>query len=272
MRRHHLIVVLGGMAVVSAMPAHADIGLASHRAVYELRLVEARETGGVRGASGRFAMEFQQSACEGARTVYRQVMALDNENGARTVIDFRNTTVERADSFDFTSETLIDGKSTTKLSGKAERTREGLQVLMTEPGELEAGIPGPAVMFPVEHTTALLKAAREGRAVVTTRVYDGSEPGDEAFETFSMVGERKELDGEAASMLRKARLDDGAVWPITVSFFENQPGAVDQAPKFLYTGDMLDNGIVTSVRFDYITFSVQGRLVEIEALAPKPCP
>ena len=57
--------------------------LASHRAVYELRLAQSRGNSSTMSARGRILYDFSGNACEGYALQFRQVSELDNGEGMR---------------------------------------------------------------------------------------------------------------------------------------------------------------------------------------------
>src|SRR5258708_621077 len=80
-----------------AGPAAAQGGavtLASHRAIYDLKLSQTRGKRPMQSVRGRILYDFSGSVCEGYVLKFRQVSQLDNGEGKVAVSDLRATTWE----------------------------------------------------------------------------------------------------------------------------------------------------------------------------------
>src|SRR5271166_2150212 len=108
MRIHSLLFVAGCSLVAfgpaGAAPAMTEVGkaevsapapLGSHKAIYDLRLLEGAGTKAPASASGRIAFDFS-SACEGYAQTLRQVVDMQPQEGERQVTETRTTTYEDA--------------------------------------------------------------------------------------------------------------------------------------------------------------------------------
>ena len=85
---------------LAASPAWAQGGapsLASHRAVYDLKLSNSRGKRGMQAARSRILYDFTGSACEGYALQFRQVSELDSGEGKVIVSDLRATSWEDGD-------------------------------------------------------------------------------------------------------------------------------------------------------------------------------
>ncbi|WP_188410094.1 EipB family protein [Agaricicola taiwanensis] len=270
MRSHLLLVPL---ALAATLPAFAaEPRLASHRAVYELTLSNAREAGGVREVSGRIAMEAREKNCRDFELTYRQVMRMAPNEGTPNVIDFRSTTQESTDgkTFSFDNKTFVNGEPDSTVTGKGEKTAQHASISLTSPGEREVTL-GDATVFPTQHMKLVLDAAHQGRSTISVPVYDGTDPGDVVTDTVAFIGEFREPDPRNEELLAKENLGDQKVWPVSIGYFEKTEVREDQRPKFVYTAELMDNGITPSVTLDYGTFVVEGRLVELELFPLSDC-
>ena len=61
----------------AAAPRAAAVALASHRAVYDLKLASTRGKRAMNAVRGRILYDFSGSACEGYALQFRQVSELD---------------------------------------------------------------------------------------------------------------------------------------------------------------------------------------------------
>ncbi len=78
-----LALACGGALASRAHALTPSVGLASHRAVYELTLAQSAHgnNSSTVSARGRILYDFTGSACEGYKLEFRQVSELDNGEG-----------------------------------------------------------------------------------------------------------------------------------------------------------------------------------------------
>jgi len=198
--------------------------LASHRAIYELKLAQTRGNSPAAAARGRILYDFSGNACDGYALHFRQVSELDNGEGKVTLSDLRSTTWEdgAAKKFIFKSQNYLNETLVDTVDGEAEREPDKVAVSLTEPAakkfDLEA-----AMVFPTDHMRRIIEAAREDKNILELPVYDGSEKGEKVYNTLTVIGpaiapnERVPTDaaaGEPALATLKR-------WPVTVSYFDN---------------------------------------------------
>ena len=131
MRRISILFVtactLANLMPASAGPAISDATkpeatstpLASHKAIYELRLLEGAGTKAPAGASGRIAFDFS-SACEGYAQTLRQIVDMQPQEGERQVTETRTTTYEDAHGADFRFNIASAGGKDDEVDGHAE--------------------------------------------------------------------------------------------------------------------------------------------------------
>ncbi len=124
----------GGSGQFSASALTPAGELASHRAVYELKLLQARGNGTV-DARGRILYDFSGNACEGYALQFRQVSLLDNGEGRTALSDMRSTTWEDGDagSYVFKSQNRLNEQVVDTVDGRAERKSDKIAVTLTKP-------------------------------------------------------------------------------------------------------------------------------------------
>ena len=73
-------------------------------------------------------------------------------------------------------------------------TRHGptrdVKVELTKPAKKDISLQG-RVYFPVQHSIALLAAAKESKGTFRADLYDGSEKGEKVYDTVSFIGRRR---------------------------------------------------------------------------------
>src|SRR4029077_21226056 len=109
--------------------------LASHRAVYELKLAQTRGNSPAMSARGRILYDFSGNVCDGYALQFRQVSELDNGEGKVTLSDLRSTTWEdgAAKSYIFKSQNYLNETMIDTVDGKAERQADKVAVTLTQP-------------------------------------------------------------------------------------------------------------------------------------------
>jgi hypothetical protein len=259
-----------GVRHATALPPGSE--LASHRAIYELKLAQTRGNSAV-AARGRILYDFSGNACEGYALQFRQVSELDNGEGKVTLSDLRSTTWEdgAAKKFIFKSQNYLNETLLDSVDGQAERQRDKVAVTLNQPAaktfDLEAGM-----VFPTEHMRRIIAAAREGKNILELPVYDGSEKGEKVYDTLTVIGaeiapERVPNDAAAG----KQALADLKRWPVTVSYFDKTARSSDQAPVYAIKFEVYENGVSRALMLDYNDFAISGELIAIELRDSAPC-
>ena len=97
---------------------------------------------------------------------------------------------------------------------------------LTKPAKKTVKLPSD-IYFPIQHSLALVEAARAGHSQFTANLYDGSDKGEKFYETSAVIGPRAEpgsVDGPAR-VANGDKLDGLASWPIAIGYFEPGPDA-----------------------------------------------
>jgi len=265
--------VIGGFAAQRVAALTSASGLASHRAIYELKLAHTRGNSPAVAARGRILYDFSGNSCDGYALQFRQVSELDNGEGKVTLSDLRSTTWEDGASKNFifksqnyVNETLIDS-----VDGQAERQRDKVAVSLKEPAaktfDVQAG-----TVFPTDHMRRIIEAAHENKNILELPVYDGSEKGEKVYNTLTVIGpaiapnERVPTDAAA----REPALAALKRWPVTVSYFD-RTARDDQAPIYSIRFEVYENGVSRALMLDYNDFAISGELTSIELRNSTPC-
>jgi hypothetical protein len=261
---------IGGPA--AAEPQAGGIALASHLAIYDLKLANSRGKRSLEAVRGRIVYDFS-SACEGYGLQFRQVTSLDSGEGKTALSDLRATSWEAADakSFRFTSQNFLDDRLVENVDGNAERQGDGVAVKLTkpEPKQFDAG----TAVFPTEHMRDILAAAHDGKSLLEVTVYDGSDNGQKVYQSLTVIGrkigpdERKPTDA-AGGQAALGALDR---WPVTISYFDKSKENGEQTPVYSISFELYDNGISRALVLDYGDFAVSGDMTSLELKDTKPC-
>lgn len=278
-RPHSVWLLLGLLGLVHVPnAAHATPQpLAPHRAVYEMRLDDAKTGSGIAALAGRMVFEFRGTSCDGFTQSIRLVTRIVGRDGNQTLSDMRTSSWEdgAGEKFSFSSTTLRNQKVAERVAGNAERAQDGtLKVDLSRPSDATLNLRTRA-MFPVDHTQALLARSRAGERVFQADVYDGSESGEKYYATTSIIGKRIAAGTGAAN--RDAQPNTafglGALrsWPVSISYFEPSDATGEGLPTYEMGFQLFENGVARKLRIDYGGFSVKGKLSDVTYFPPEPC-
>jgi hypothetical protein len=221
--------------------------------------------------------ELSGSSCDGYVVNSRFVTRVADREGRERVTDLRSSTLETLDPAEFTflNETYVDDVRTDLVRGTAEAMAGGLSVTLTEPEDAEMTL-GRAI-FPTAHTLLILEAAQAGERVVEARVFDGGDDADTLFDTTTLIGPARtglagSTDDERAALATMPEADAATGWRLVISYFEvGGDSAGEQLPDYELAFTMLQNGVSYDVVFDYGTFSLSGKLSELELMEMPDC-
>ena len=271
------------MAVLALWPTYSvaqaagqGVVLAPHRAVYEMTLAEARGGAGVTQVTGRMVYELTGSACEGYTQNMRFVTSMANQSGSATVSDLRSSSWEDASGkrFRFSSSQFRDDKPTEATAGDATRAPTGsdVKVELTKPAKKDLSL-RMGVYFPIQHSIALLEAARSGKAIFRANLFDGSEKGEKVYDTVSFIGRVQPAGGNRRLPAVKDgdRLNKLPAWPVSIGYFEPGTDKKDAVPVYELMFLFFENGVSRQLFIDYGEFAIQGEIKEITFLEPRAC-
>jgi hypothetical protein len=278
----HAPVLAAAIGAAFALPAPAlgqggTTALASHRAVYDLKLSNTRGKRAMQAVRGRILYDFSGNACEGYALQFRQVSELDNGEGKVAVSDLRATSWEEgaAKRLRFHSQNYFDQHLRETVDGQAEREQDGVAVRLSKPADKTFDMKTELV-FPTEHVRRIIGAARDGKTLLQIAVYDGSDNGEKIYDTLTVIGrsiapnEHKPSDATAG----KAAFEALTRWPVTISYFDRSSTekSGEQTPVYAITFELYENGVSRALVLDYGDFVLTGDMTSIELKDERPCP
>ena len=224
-------------------------GLAPHRAVYSMSLVESRDGTDIASVVGRLVLEWSGSACDGYVTSQRILNRMGSKQGSGFVSDFRVNSWEAADGSDFTFSMIhyVDGSAVEEIEGRATRRPGGADAVFSKPAARTLPLPD-AVVFPTRQVARMLEAGEAGRRVLATDVFDGSETGHH-FATTAVFGRKAKGAPTGSEAEAGTALADLAYWPVQVSYFD--PGNAAGLPDYEVSFRFYANGVSTGLEMDY---------------------
>jgi EipB-like len=278
-REFMLPLALLALTGVSAERAVAGAAaLAPHQAVYEITLERATTASGITDMTGRMVYELAGGKCTGYTQNMRFVTRVVDRNGASMLNDLRTSSWEAAagDKMRFFLSQYRGKELTETTEGVAGRKPKNgeISVELTKPASRALNL-GREVYFPIQHSIALLEAARDGRRQFPARLYDGSEQGETVFDTNSFIGnalpETTALNGVPERLRKLAKLDSLAAWPVAISYYEPDAKGTDAAPSYELAFRFHDNGISSKLLIDYGDFAIRGELTDLTLLDAEDC-
>lgn len=271
-----MILTIACVAPAPAAPANAAVSLASHRAVYDLKLLRSQGKRGLQSVRGRILYDFSGNACEGYVLQFRQVSELDTGEGKVAVSDLRASTWEEgaAKDFRFNSQNFLNEKMADSVDGRAERKEDKIAVGLTKPKKTNFDLE-PNIVFPTEHMRRVIEAAREGKSLLEFPVYDGSENGERVYNTLTVIGRAisPEEQAPADATAGAGELAGLKRWPVTISYFDRvAKSGGEQTPVYAISFQIYENGVSRALTLDYGDFAVSGEMSQLEIKSSRPCP
>jgi EipB-like len=272
----------GAVWLVVAGAAHAAapdaVRIAPHRAVYDMTLARTAPGSGVSDMSGRMVYELSGSACAGYTQNMRFVTRSSASDGSEQLNDMRSETFEETAGrrMRFTTVQYRDEQIGETTRGNADRQGPGGEVLveLSSPERKEMSLPG-SVYFPIQHSIALIEAAKAGKSRFAADVYDGSEKGDKVSATNTVIGPtlKAAKDTIGADVPTAQKLSSLKAWPVATSYFEKDKGldAKDSLPTYEMAFHVYENGVSTRLLMDYGDFALRGELTELTFLDETVC-
>jgi hypothetical protein len=269
------LLLLGGLSVpAAALAAKETIKLTPHRAVYQMTLDDARSASGITGIDGRMVFEFSGSECDGYTLNMRMVTQMTDTQGQTNLTDLRSSTWEQGNGqkFRFQSAQYLNDKLGDVTMGRAVRVPPdtAVQVKLSQPSPAELNLPGQ-VLFPTQHSFALIDAAREGQRMFQAQIYDGSEKGQRVYDTTAFIGKpvAPGTDEKLEAPAKAKGLAELVSWPVSIGYFESKGG--DLTPSYQIDFRLYANGVSRELLIDYGDFSVHGTLTSLEYLKAEEC-
>ncbi|KUO61244.1 MAG: hypothetical protein APF80_15535 [Alphaproteobacteria bacterium BRH_c36] len=268
------------LALAMAAPGAwaGGVGLAPHQAVYEISLERASTASGITEMSGRMVYELAGGSCSGYTQNMRFVTRVTDRNGTSIVNDLRTSSWEAAagDKMRFNLSQYRGKELTETTEGTAGREPGDakVEVELSKPATRALQLEGN-VYFPIQHSMALLEAARQGRHQFPARLYDGSEQGETVFETNSFIGnalpKETALTGVPEALRGVAGIGQMHAWPVAISYYEPDARGTDAAPSYELAFRFHENGISSNLLIDYGDFAIRGKLTELTMLDADKC-
>jgi hypothetical protein len=261
-----------------AQVAGAGVQFRPHRAVYDITFDHATPGSGVADMTGRMVYEMTGgSACGEYSQNMRFVTRMTNQDGQAQVNDLRTSSFEhlathrlRFASSQYENQKLAEASQGSAAPGNGSSFTE---VKLTKPTKKTVKLPSD-IYFPIQHSLALVEAARAGHSQFTANLYDGSDKGEKFYETNAVIGPRAEPGAikVGGGVPNGDKLDSIASWPVAIGYFEPGPSRLDALPTYELSFRFYENGVSSRLYIDYGDFAIRGELKELTFLDEGKCP
>ena len=270
---------LSGLLSSAATAAGEGVKFAPHRAVYNLTLGRSAPGLGMNDMTGRLVYELTGGGCEDYAQSMRVVTTSSGSDGSEQINDMRTTSYEETAGkrLKFASSQYRDDQMAEVIEGKAGRRGADSEVTieLSKPEAKALSLPGQ-IYFPIQHSIAMLQAAKAGQARFVADVFDGSDKGDKVSATTTIIGKGRLGDASELpqSVANIERLKALKFWPISTSYFEKGKTleTKDAMPNYEMAAHFFENGVSTRLVMDYGEFSLKGELTELTFLDEPRCP
>lgn len=261
------------------LPAEAAaIQFLPHRAVYDIVLARASPGSGITDMTGRMVYELVGNECAGYSQKMRFVTRITGRDGEAQVNDLRTTTWEQSEGrqLRFSTKQFRNDQLEETTEGDAERGAgdNGVEVRLKKPGQKQLQLNGD-VMFPIQHSLALIEAAKGNEKTLEAELYDGSEKGEKVYLTNASIGkavrEEGKLKGVSREIAAKTNLTAHTAWPMAISYYDAKVETGDMVPSYELSFHLYDNGVSSKLYIDYGDFAIEGTLADLIMLEKMPC-
>jgi hypothetical protein len=227
--------------------------------------------------NGRMVYELTGSRCGGFAQSMRFVTRMTNQEGVDQINDLRTTSFEDIAKhlLRFSSSQYENQKLSEASQGSAEPAKGATftEVKLTKPAKKTVKLPSD-IYFPIQHSLALMDAARAGKSVFLANLYDGSDKGEKFYETNAVIGAGSAPGSVPvpSKVANAAELGKLSSWPIAIGYFEPGPAQTDAVPSYELSFRFFENGVSTNLYIDYGDFAIRGELKELSFLEEEKCP
>jgi hypothetical protein len=261
----YFVVAFGFLA---PMNLEAVVELQPHRAYYTVSMV-GRPSLNTNVVEVRGTMMLELNKVCGGWTV-QQLSEIQRYHDDETTerIRWGYVTFEADDGslFKFNTFRKTDENLVEDICGTAKKQGKLIEAFYQKPKKITLRLP-EGVLFPIQHTTELLKTAEEGGHLFPQIVFDGS-TAEGASQVNTFIGTKKVTAGNSANK-EDHQFSGQPYWPVRFSVYGL--GKTDYEPDYVTTQDLLPNGIIKKYIIDDGTIKIQGVLERIELLSKEGC-
>ncbi len=258
-----LVLGLAGAGISCSASFASDVGILSHKAVYELSLVPRDNNSDWDTVSGRMIYEVLGSPCAGYTQNFRQVLVLSGPKFGQHVLDNYSTSTEDADgrSLQFLAKELDKDAVVQVTSGLTRRSGDDVVAHFNSPTQSDVPLE-KNTLFPVAYTRALISEARAQHPVFSALQFDGTDQIKPILSSFAVIGGEQKGSAGLDQLLPTEGFAALRRWPVTIGFSN---AALRDAGETEYSvfEELFENGVAQSLVLDFKDFKLNGKLVSI---------
>lgn len=253
--------------VLACLSSSAAAELVPHTATYELTLASRGDN--LDSAEARIAVEIERTDCSVWSYDYR-FAARFVQDGLATLTDQRTEARESVDGsrFEFRTTSEVDGTMLATVAGTATVYQDRSVVSLTEPDRRSVEL--PPVHFPIAHTAEIIAAAKEGRAIIQSDIYDGDEEPEKRLTSTAIITPLDAAQGRDGAEPPDA-LDGIQRWRISEAFYDTDSGP-DGLPIFETVYTLYENGISDHIALQFDGYTLEGSLSDLQIGRSPDCP
>jgi hypothetical protein len=261
------------LVACASTPASA-VDMASHRAIYNMKLHAAHRGSGISGARGQMVYSFT-NACEGWSSETGVKLRLLYAEGDQVDTEWAFASWEARDgkSYQFSTRQVRNGQLVESLKGSVKRKTPETAVAakFTEPEDKKIELP-KGTLFPTRHLIDLLEAGAAGKKIYSRVVFDGASL-ENPYRINAIVTRRSPLPDKDAAAMDKALTDAGLkVEPVVhyrMAFFGIR--STKEEPDFELGVEYRPDGISRFIRQDFGNFVIDLSLEKLELFDKAKC-
>ena len=253
-----------GLLCLSPLSAFA-VDLASHKAIYDIRMKSAGTGSQVLDVRGKMLFTFKKS-CDGWISNHKFALDYEYTGTSPVQIESKFTSFEKFDGtlLNFSSSRMANGEQDQELRGLAKTNIN--KATYSIPENLSFDL-SKTTLFPAMHTVKLIEAAEQGKKIVNATVFDGSDD-QGPVEINAVIG--KKFMGEPDDKLNQ-KLTSRSGWSMRLAVFPNAKDDNQTTSDYEMTMTLQENGIIRDMLIDYHNFSVTQKLVALEPIIDDTC-
>lgn len=251
------------------MPHAAQaVDLASHKAIYDIRMKSTQTGSQVLDVRGKMLFSFRKS-CDGWISNHKFLLDYQYTGTPPLQVESKFTSFEDFNGklLNFSSNRFTNGEVDQQIRGIAKlRPDQKSAASFTIPENRSLPL-AETTLFPAAHTIKLIEAAEKGQKIVNAQVFDGSDD-EGAVEMNAVIGKKTLF--EADPKLDKS-LTSGEGWLMRMAVFPPQTDENQTTSDYEMTMNLLQNGVIRDMVVDYHNFSVTQKLIAAEPLKEDKC-
>lgn len=257
------LILTGSFCLVSKSALAVD--LASHKAIYDIRMKSSSTGGEVLDVRGKMLFSFKKS-CDGWISDHKFSLDYEYAGAPPVKVESKFTSFEKFDGsiLNFSSNRLANGEADQELRGIARINTK--KAIYSIPEDLSFDL-SKVTMFPAMHTVKLIEAAKEGKKIMSATVFDGSDDrGPVEINAIILKKLGQDLDSKLnPDLIGK----DG--WLMRLAVFPKDEEDTQSISDYEMTMSLQENGIIRDMVVDYHSFSINQKLVAIEPIKDDVC-